>query len=125
VEPISESKIAAILYFTFTGPLIVFLSAPVFLPLVVGIPKWRSLDNPWGFVTVGILVLYVFAAVFAYLAFFLGIRNGIAFQVAPPGTPPATILTRFWWPVRVYGSLSIFLFMAIAFLRDVRAGWSH
>jgi hypothetical protein len=118
----TRATILTYYYFVFLVPSLAFAASPVVMIAVFATRSWRSLANPWGYIGVSILVLYVLAVGFVCLAFVLAVDSTtLGVGVNPP---PPPIFARYEIPVSVYGSVVAFVACSIAFLRYLRSMWS-
>jgi len=98
-----------------------YLFAPAVLTIFFAKRSWRVLAHPWGYLVVGLFVLYGLDVLLAYLAFPIGIGiHGVR-----PGTPPPGFLERYALELRIFSSLAILIVCSITFLRFLRSAWSR
>jgi len=118
----ARSTVLIYYYFVILGPSLTFVISPAVMIAVFATRSWRSLASPWGYIGVSVLVLYVLAVVFAYLAFLLAVSfTSIGVGVNPP---PPPLFERYGIPAGVYVSLAAFVVFSIALLRYLRSIWS-
>jgi hypothetical protein len=124
---ISARSILLTYYLVILGPFLAFVISPAVMIAVFATRSWRSLASPWVYVGASVLVLYVLAVVFIYLAFVLVVDvtgMGVFASRPPPGTPPLGSFKAYAIPVCIYFSLAAFGACSIAFLRYLRSLWS-
>jgi len=120
---ISDRSVLLIYYFVILGPSLAFVISPAVLITAFTARGWRSLASPWGYIGVSVLVLYVLAVVFIYLAFALVVSFTSMGLYASRATP-RFLFEQYSIPFCVYGSLAAFVACSIGFLRYLRSLWS-
>jgi hypothetical protein len=120
---ISARSLLLIYYFVILGPFLAFVISPAVLIAVFAARGWRSLASPWGYIGVSVLVLYVLAVVFLYLAFAL-VVSFTGMGIYASRATPRFLFEQYSIPFCVYASLTWFVACSIGFLRYLRSLWS-